>query len=198
MRVVRGLLLLAMAVVVVRCSGSPASPPPTPPPVQRFATLSQRVDVLKNLELAYKLRRPDKIDQLLDSHYVFFISGSDLGLGYPAQWDRAAELKYTSELLDPHKGFFDFTTIAFHLELDGPLQWEAIASPDTIPGETWYRAGVSYDFTFELDTGGKYYNTGSLALFIVRNAGTTSAPHWQLAMKGIFSLSCLPLCAPPP
>jgi hypothetical protein len=183
-------LIVLAALAAAACGQDPAAPRPAPTPVHRFAPLSNRSDVLKNLELAYNRRRIDKIDDLLDSHFVFFLSASDFGLGYPEKWNRASELKYTSMLFDPNNGIFNFSSLVFHLHLEASPVWESIASPDSLPGETWYRTAVDYDFRFEMDNGYVYYNSGAPAIFIVRNAGTTNAPRWQLVYLRDLAGSC--------
>jgi hypothetical protein len=67
-----GWAVFMIVVTTASCFHEPSAPTSPPATVHRFAALSQRSDVLKNLELAYNLRRVDKIDQLLDAHFAFF------------------------------------------------------------------------------------------------------------------------------
>jgi hypothetical protein len=178
-------LPLALATALGACGNSPSAPAPIPSPVHRFETLSSRLAVLRNLELAYNMRRLDRVDQLLDQHYVFFLSDFDVSYGYPVQWARNFEVEYTGKLLDPHNGLYNFSEITFDLHLDDhPPVWEAITSDslgaDSLSGETWYRTGVNYSFTFTMDSGFVYTNPGAPAIFVVRNSGTTAAPRWRL------------------
>ena len=112
-----GLILFAVA-----CG----SDDPVKPPVDCFTCiaqdLTQKTDVLSNIEYAYNKRQTNVYDALLDDAFTFFYTEGDVGGGgTPVQWGRDDEVTTTAGLLGA----------ASKIDLD--IAWE--------DGVTWSEAG---------------------------------------------------------
>ncbi len=162
------------------CEDDPTGSDLPPPPV--FKNLTQRGDVLHNLQLSYNRRNLQKYDELLDNDFTFHLSAGDVGGGIPSQWDRSVEVAVHTNLFDPT---YNGTTpacesIEFDIDFEDGVSWTEFDSP-TIPSEKWYSTTVSYHFVFEMEGDiHRINNPGSAAEFTVRNAGTEDAPQWRL------------------
>ncbi|MEJ2720198.1 MAG: hypothetical protein P8181_03530 [bacterium] len=113
-----------------------------------FADLSDKDDVLHNLEWSYNLRNLLQFNKLIDDDFVFFFSLADFSQGLtPEMWDRSAELAATSHLFDP--SFPPDPVISIDLTLTYPPDdWTAVIPPGH-PGETWYQKPVMYNFVVQ-------------------------------------------------
>jgi hypothetical protein len=141
--------------------------------------LTQKERVLTNLELAYNNRRVDWYTDVLDANFTFLLSPGDVGGGLPEQWDRATEVDIHTRLFDKNYTALPCQSIFLDVRTEDGLTWTEF-NPPAAPAETWSTTTLNYDFKFEI-----YPNTyiplpGSKASFTIRNAGTESAPHWQL------------------
>jgi hypothetical protein len=180
----RSILLGFVALLVAAMSSCIFDPPggggdnKKPPIVYVKKDLSNKSDVLNNIEYAYNKRNVPTYDELLDANFTFFYTDGDLGGGSggtPVQWGRPDELTTTS-------GLFAATT-----SMDMSLEWkDADGNPnvqwsESISGtETWYTTTVFYHFTIKIGNTTYIPNSGSKAQFTVRNAGTAEKPKWQL------------------
>ena len=180
----RGLLLpvalTAGFAMLVACDADPVRPGGTPP--LTYQDLSQRAHVLNNLELAYNQRNITQYDRLLDTNFTFFLSPGDVNGGLPAQWGRAEELQYASDLLDRNYPgpSLRCTGVLVNILWEEGLTWSEL-TPTSAPDETWYTTTVYYGFKFEFEPNYTYIDSpGAKVRFTVRNAGTAEAPHWQL------------------
>ena len=143
--------------------------------------LTKQADVLAYVELAYNKRNLSRYEEVLDEDFTFFPSSYDVQRrGFPQSWGRTEEVDFHAKLFDPNYGGTRRVK-SLHLDLpDGSnIQWESFDSP--IPGETWYRTTVSYEYSIEITPYTVRANSpGTQATFVIRNAGTEEAPHWQL------------------
>ena len=67
---------------------------------QELKDLTQKDDVLNNIELAYNKRRIEWYNGVLDQNFTFFLSTGDVNGGLPASWNRADEVDVNTKLLD--------------------------------------------------------------------------------------------------
>ena len=171
--------LTAGLAMLVACDPDPVRPGGTP--AAAYENLSQRAHVLNNLELAYNKRNITKYDELLDDNFTFVLSPGDVDAGLPPQWGRAEELQYNRDLFDVnYAGQGRCKSILLDVVWEDSLVWQAETMPSA-PGETWYTATAYYRFKFEFEPDITFVNlSGAKAEFVVRNAGTDAAPHWQL------------------
>jgi hypothetical protein len=138
--------------------------------------LSNKSDVLNNIEYTYNKRDITTYDQLLDDNFTFFYTEGDVGGGgTPVQWGRPDELTTTSGLLAAA------SSIALSIDWkdehgNSTVQWAEQVSGS----ETWYYTTVFYHFTIKIGDTTYIPNAGSKAQFTVRNAGTAEAPKWKL------------------
>jgi hypothetical protein len=174
-RFICGCLLL---VLVAGCDGGsdgPAAPGPDDETEKRI------VDVFVDLEAAFNHRDIAAYSRLLDEDFVFKLAASDVVLGKPIEWDRAADIEYTTKLFDPDNDdpmrcdsvYFDFNYPRF-------IPFRRY-NPATRPDETWWATRLSFDFTFDFAPGlavtSAPVNEG---VFVIRNAGTEARPVWKL------------------
>jgi hypothetical protein len=169
-------LAAAVAMSFACNDGNPTSPPP--PSGQQVQSLTQRSHVLNNFELAYNQRRVDMYNGILDANFTFFLSPGDVGGGLPESWNRADEIDVNTKLFNKSYAALPCQSIYVNLETDS-VQWTGY-TPTSAPTETWYKATLHYNFKFEIAP--RFYISlpGASAEFAVRNAGTDSAPRWQL------------------
>jgi hypothetical protein len=141
-------------------------PPHRPiPPVIR--DLTRKTDVLNNIEYAYNKRRGDVYDALLDNEFTF--SYTDIG-GGTVQWGRDVESAATAGLLGD----------ASKIDLD--LTWEDGVTWDEQPvgSESWFSTTLFYHYTIKIGDTTYITDSGTMAQFTVRDAGTAEKQHWQL------------------
>jgi hypothetical protein len=137
--------------------------------------LTQKKNVLTNIELAYNYRRTDVYDSLLDNNFAFSYTDGDFGGGGTlVQWGRDEETSIHDRI------FNDSSVASFSLNLDlDAVTWAESPSLGA-PAETWYATTVFYNYTFKRGDTTYIPLAGSKVMFTVRNAGTDAAPHWQL------------------
>ena len=174
----RNILLCSLAVLVAAVSSCIFDPAPTPPvvkpPVQSFKPLTEKENVLNNMEVAYNKRRPDKYNELLDDAFTFFYTAGDVGGGeVPVQWNRPVEVTTTEGLLA------DADKIDMDIRTENGLTWVEV-TPENTPDERWYTTTLYYEFTIDIGETTYIPESGAKAQFTVRNAGTTDAPDWRL------------------
>jgi hypothetical protein len=156
---------------------------PPPPPTHEFKALTEREDVLNNIELSYNKRRIAPHDELLDPNFTFFFSPGDVGGNIPEQWGRVDEMAVTTRLFDSGLNQPPYPTcrsIRMDLKFESGVVWVEVI-PSDFPDEVWYTTTVYYEFTFEMEPDMTYIAVpGSQAQFTVRNVGTDAAPQWRL------------------
>jgi hypothetical protein len=172
-------LAAAVAMSFACDDGGPTSPPPssgTP-----LKDLTQKSHVLSNIEAAYNNRRIDWYNGVLDANFTFFLSPADVGGGLPESWNRADEIDVNTKLFDKNYTTLPCQSIFVDIRSEDGLTWqESTHTPVSGPDETWYTATVYYEFHFEIAPNSYIPLPGAQASFVVRNAGTDAAPHWQL------------------
>lgn len=148
--------------------------------------LSERWEVLNNIEYAYKVRRSDVYDELLSADFTFFFSAADVSGGLPASWTRADEIDATTRLFLSNEQTQPPTDpITRSMRLDLPfdkstLTWVEI-QPSAYPAEKWYSTTVFYTFTFEIEPNTTYIAVnGARAEFVVRNNPQGDKARWEL------------------
>ena len=178
-------IALACALLVAACDDDPTRPPTSGGGIKN-ENLTQRWHVLNNIEYAYKTRRIDIYDELLNSDFVFFFSPGDVNGGAPETFNRAEEKDATGRLFASNQQSEPpadpvCRTIRLDLIFEADdLQWVEV-QPEAFPGETWYSTTVFYTFTFEMEPNTTYIaQNGAKAQFTVRNTGTDQDPHWEL------------------
>jgi hypothetical protein len=174
-----------LILLVIACGDdSPQAPPPVP---DTYADLSNKTDVLHNLELAYNRRNITECDKILDSNFTFFLSSGDVNDHLPAQWDRAFEVAATENMfsITPIASFPLVKRVDMDVQYENGVQWVEVPNPPSAPAETWYRTTAFYNFQITVEPPDSpevsylpYPN--AKAQFTVRNAGTDQSPLWQL------------------
>jgi hypothetical protein len=149
---------------------------------ENYHALTQRADVLHNLELAYNRRNVAKYEELLDPSFTFFVAPGDVSQGLPEQWGWADEATIHARLFDNNYSGTALRCEKIMLDVlfeDG-VTWVEV-EPLSSPGEKWYVATVLYVFRFDMEWDYHLISSpGAKAQFSVRNAGTDEAPRWQL------------------
>ncbi len=177
-----GLVLLG----AIACEDDPTYPS-TPSSGSVRENLSQRWHVLNNIEYAYKTRRTDIYDELLNASFIFYFSPGDVNGGSPVTFDRSEEINATGRLFQSNEQTQnpppDPVCRSIRLDLvfePDDLEWVEV-QPEDFPTETWYSTTVFYTFTFEFEPNTTYIaQNGAKAQFTVRNTGTEQNPHWEL------------------
>jgi hypothetical protein len=173
--------LLVATSGVMACGGGdddPVLPPPPPPP-------STREGVLTKIESAYNKRRIDWYNGVLDQNFTFYLAPGDVVGNMPDSWNRADEIDLNTRLFDRNYATLPCQSIFMDIRSEEGLSWTEVI-PESAPTETWYQATIFYDFRFDISPNTFIPNTGSKAVFTVRNAGTSETPHWQLvAMRDL-------------
>ena len=183
--------LLVAVVALVACSDDPTREVPPTPKGTSFGNLTERWHVLNNIELAYSKRRLDKLDELLDDNFTFYLAASDVSGNIPTQWDRSIEVTANSNLFnsDPPGDLPRCKDIDMNIKWEDDDGKPAVAWVElTMPNdETWYVTTVFYEFAIDIEPDMTFINNvGSKASFTVRNAGTDEAPRWRLvAMRDL-------------
>lgn len=173
------LLLLAALVATISACGDDGTEP-VPPPTSSLKNLTQREDVMLNMELAYNKRRIDYYQGVLDQNFTFFLSTGDVNNGLPVSWNRADEIDIHAKMFDANNTSMPVQSIFMDIRTDG-VNWIESDSPVN-PGEKWYTTTLYYDFKFEISPNTYIPLTGAKATFTVRDAGVygTYSHHWQL------------------
>ena len=187
MRVFALLVVVAGLVVIMACDTvEPECCGPIPPLPPDYTYPEQRWHVLNNIEYAYRTRRPDVYDELLNADFVFFLAPGDVGGSIPVSWGRADELDSTSRLFRSNEqsmppGDPVCRSIRFDLVFDKDnLQWAEI-QPTAYPDEKWYSTTVYYTFAVEIEPDITYIaRQGAKAQFTVRNNPQNGKGHWEL------------------
>jgi len=180
-------VFVAMLVLGVGCSdddhGEIFLPPPSP-----VKNLTQKGDVITNMELAYNQRKIDWYDGVLDSNFVFHLSPGDVGGGLPPTWDRAEEVFVNTRLFDKNSVVYPCQSIVLDIRSEDGISWTEVPAPAlTGPrghggasSETWYKTTLHYDFKVEIYPSTYIPLPDSQLEIIVRDAGTPSKHHWQM------------------
>ena len=151
-----------------------------PPPPYKFLALTEKQNVLLNIEGAYTQRRIDKYDEALDDGFTFFLSSGDVGNNLPEQWDRSEEILLNTRLFDKTYAAKPCQKIEMDIRTEEGLQWTEF-TPEGAPSETWYSTTVYYEFRFEINPDIFISQPGSRGVFTVRDDGTAAPDqHWQL------------------
>jgi len=135
--------------------------------------------VLTKIESAYNKRRIDWYNGVLDQNFTFYLAPGDVVGNMPDSWNRADEIDLNTRLFDRNYTTLPCQSIYMDIRLEDGLSWVEL-TPESAPTETWYQITLYYDFKFDISPNTFIPNTGSKAVFTVRNAGTDEAPHWQL------------------
>ena len=168
--------LLVATSGVMACGGGPDDPAPPLPKVPERSTPG---GVLTKIESAYNKRRIDWYNGVLDQNFTFYLAPGDVVGNMPDSWNRADEIDLNTRLFDRNYTTLPCQSIYMDIRIEEGLIWTEVI-PESAPTETWYQATIYYDFRFDISPNTFIPNTGSKAVFTVRNAGTSEAPHWQL------------------
>jgi len=141
-----------------------------------FAT---KEGVLLAVEDEYNKRRIDRYNAALDDNFVFYLAPGDVVGSMPDSWGRVDEVNLNMRLFDKNYTTLPCQSIYMDLRIEEGVSWTEVI-PESAPTETWYQTTIFYDFRFDISPDTFIPNTGSKAVFTVRNAGTDEAPHWQL------------------
>lgn len=174
---IKSWLLIVLLVVtsgVVACGGEddPVAPPPPP-------ELSTREGVLTKIESAYNKRRIANYNAILDANFIFYLAPGDVVGNMPDSWNRVDEIDLNTRLFDRNYTTLPCQSIFMDIRSEEGLSWTEVI-PESAPTETWYQTTLFYNFRFDISPNTFIPNTGSKAVFTVRNAGTADDPHWQL------------------
>jgi hypothetical protein len=189
----RSILLCSLAVLVVASASCIFDPKESPPQGCddcdiSYKPLTQKENVLFNIQLAYNRRDIKPYDDLLDTEFTFFLAPGDVGGSIPEQWGRAEEVLYNSRLFDP-----DYAgpgprckDIDMDVKFEDNISWSAF-QPPSHPAETWFSAVVFYGFAIDVEPDTQFHaDPGARAQFVVRNIGTDDAQKWRLVEMSDF------------
>jgi hypothetical protein len=171
------IVLLVATSGVMACGGD--DDPVAPPQILPIDALSKREGVLTEIENAYNKRRIDKYNATLDPNFIFYLAPGDVVGSMPDSWNRADEIDLNTRLFDKNYTTLPCQSIYMDIKAEDGLSWVEII-PESAPTETWYQTTLFYNFRFDISPNTFIPNTGSKAVFTVRNAGTDEDPHWQL------------------
>ena len=161
---------------VMACGGGGDDPVAPTPKIPEPSTPG---GVLTKIESAYNKRRIDWYNGVLDQNFTFYLAPGDVVGNMPDSWNRADEIDLNTRLFDRNYATLPCQSIFMDIKSEEGLSWTEVI-PESSPTETWYQSTIFYDFRFDISPNTFIPNTGSKAVFTVRNAGTDEAPHWQL------------------
>jgi hypothetical protein len=110
-----------------------------------FKDLTEKDDVLHNLELSYNERRFDKYEE--DADFIFYFAEVDYNNpnGTPEQWGRVEEVGANSRLLSPSTPG-DNKVVSIDLKLEYITDSWTEEPPNAVhPDESWFIKIVDYD-----------------------------------------------------
>jgi hypothetical protein len=180
-------VLLSIAVLTLAftgaCGDDDCNCDPTGPQ-QGYRNLQDRSDVLHNFQLAYNERNLTRYEELLDASFIFYLSDAEVGGSLPQQWERNEEVLIHDRLFSangippyPHT-----ESVQMDLDFEDGVAWEDTI-PGSAPGETWQMTTVFYDLVVEVEPDTKYISfAGATVQIIIRNAGTSQTPRWQMVI----------------
>jgi hypothetical protein len=134
-----------LAAVVTSCDEDRVTPPPSS--TDEYKNLSEKDDILYNLELSYNKRRFDKYEELLDADFIFYFAEVDYNNpnGTPEQWGRVEEVGANSRLLSPSTPG-DNKVVSIDLKLEYITDsWTEEPANAVHPDEPWYVMTFGYD-----------------------------------------------------
>jgi hypothetical protein len=148
-----------------------------------YKDLTQKDDVLHNLELAYNERDMKEYERLLDDAFIFIFSPEDFSKGdTPQQWDRDAEVGSNTKILDRNLDG-DLRVISIDLSLDYPADnWAEQPENEDHPGESWYTNTVDYDLIVKTADDWQHRALDLKAEFTIRWAGTPEDGYWRIVL----------------
>jgi hypothetical protein len=142
----------------------PGDVPPPPPP--DYKDLTEKDDVLFNLELLYPQRDVTEYDRLLeDDDFIFFFGGSDGGEF--TQYTKQQELQTLTNMGDDSR---PDRVLSIDLTLQyAKGEWTTIYPTDPkYEGETWYQKTVTYRLTVQAAPDMTYVGNDIKAEFTIR------------------------------
>jgi hypothetical protein len=169
------LVVFAVGAALALSCGDDSTGPVGGTPTSVKKDLSNKSDVLNNIEYAYNKKNMPTYNELLDDNFTFFYTDNSVGGGTPVQWGRPDEVTTTSGLLAAATSI-DLTLDWRDSQGSSVVQW----SEQISGSETWYYATVFYHYTIKIGNYTYIPNAGAKAQFTVRNAGTTENPKWKL------------------
>lgn len=160
--------------------GDDSSLRPVPLPAEQYKDLTQKDDVLFNLQRSYSERKVTEYDRLLDEGFQFCFSDFDVMYrDAPACWDRVTEVLFTDHFLGL-SGFEpgDHRVISIELKLTyADTNWTPQPAPPSHEGETWYRQTVGYDLTVKTADDWEYRASQHIEITI---RWEEALGHWQI------------------
>jgi hypothetical protein len=142
--------------------------------------LTEKDDVLYNLEMSYIMRNIHQFRRLLDDDFVFFFSEADFNSGdIPISWEKPSEITATTNLFNPNlPGALRATKI--DLRLTYPKgSWTEMPQGDD---ETWYSKEVVYNISVPTVSGIDYRGINLKAQFLIRQVEGGGKQTWQIAL----------------
>jgi hypothetical protein len=181
--------LFIMALVVSSCILDPDEKDKddeNPGEVVTRQDLTQKWHVLNNIEYAYKQRRIDVYDELLNTDFTFFFAPGDVGGEVPDQWGRDLEKDANTRLFlsnEQSEPPADPVCRSIRLDLQydkDTVNWVDVI-PENFPDEVWQTTTIVYSFTFEMAPDNTYIaENGAKAQFTIRNVPQGGEDHWTL------------------
>jgi hypothetical protein len=133
---------------VLSCGDDPTTPKRFDPPPDEveFADLTNKDDILFNLELAYNERDIDQFEKLLDDDFAFvFARGLNMRGATVSHWGDYCEIDASRNILDKNLGG-DTRVTSIDLDIDyAEDNWTEEPPNTSHPHESWYTQTVGYD-----------------------------------------------------
>ena len=157
--------------------------PGDPPDPVVYKDLTEKDDVLYNLQLAYNERDFVEYQKLLDDNFIFIFSDTDFSSGKtPEQWNRADEVRVNKKIFDPALPG-DNLVISLELSLDYAKEnWTELPEKPDHPDESWYTKTVVYYLVVKTADKWEHRATGLKAKFTIRWAQTEEGEHWRTVL----------------
>lgn len=185
-------ILMVVAALTTSCIFDPEKTPgeteKKPPP--SYKALTEKDDVLFNLQLLYPQLDSDEYRRVLDDDMIFFFSDTDIANGVPfTQFNKEDEIRTMQHMKDPSRSD---AVLSINLTLSySEGEWTAIVPTDVkYEGETWYQKTVVYNMTVQAEPNMTYVSTDIKAQFTIREGQDQDGSNiwriirWRDAIEG--------------
>lgn len=142
--------------------GEDTKPPPS------YKDLTEKDDVLFNLQLLYPQTDATEYNRVLDDDLIFFFSEVDIGEGIPfTEFQKEDEIRALRNMGDETR---PDRVLSINLRLSYSAgEWTAFIPGDQkYAGETWYKKAVVYNMTVQAEPNMTYISANIKAQFTIR------------------------------